>query len=315
VYVTSLRLEGLSAAEAVDLQLPLPVASLPSGAAGLAALDAFDLFIAACDPARTAAALARLGVVTPGAAVDVTVEDGLPSQASFDRGDAGGLLAPGGARTLKVRLDLALDPVLFGTLREWAMRDPRLVTALGDATASVTAGWAFTNDLSTAAIGRLHVRIGEAVIPSVGAERPRWLSGWLRDVAARFHRVPDDDLGALAARVHAAALSADPELRGRARRLASAVAEPPLSLGQLELVELATGLAPCFGPDLLRARLIGRRGADRLRVAAAAILAQPDVLLLERTDAIDDGMLSWLTSLTEGDDAVLEQIVLAPGLP
>lgn len=313
VVITALRTEGLRAAEKLDLTLDRPIAALGQGPSGQAALDALELLLAACDPARASTVLARLGVLDPFEEVEVTVVEDLPVQIAFDHGDVGGLLASDATRTLKIRLDLDLDPLLFGELREWALRDPRLVAALGEATASLTVGWVFTNDLRAASIDRLALRIGQASLPTTGAERPRWLAGWLRTIAGRFRRVTDDDLDVVAERVHSAQLSADPERRARAAVLCDALAAPPFSLGRLELVQVATGLVPCFGPKLLRPRLVGRRGADRLRLAEAALLDQPDVLLLDQLDPSEPELLAWLRGLTQGDDAILEQVLIADG--
>ncbi len=313
MYVTSVRLEGLWPADSLERALSRPVATLGADPAGLAALDAFDLFVAGCDPGRTGAALASIGVVPSASDAEVTVEDALPAQVTLHDGDAAGLLGPHGGRTVKVRLDFALDPVLFGRLSEWALRDPRLASGLADATASVTIGWAFTNDRTTAAVARLQVRIGEARFSTGGAERPAWLAPFLHDVAGRFRRVGDEPLDAIAARVHAAAFSGDLERRKRARALMAALAAPPFDVGALELLVDARGVRAAFGPELLPPRRLGRTGQDRVRIAEAAILDQPDVLLVDRVDPTDAALLAWLRGASTGDGAILEQVIVADG--
>ncbi|TVQ90423.1 MAG: hypothetical protein EA397_12615 [Deltaproteobacteria bacterium] len=315
MYVTSLRTDGLRFAHDAAVDLPSRLVHLADGPANLALFDALELFRAACEAEHLESALSRLDVVDPFEDLEVSAEHGLPEQISFAHGDAESLLRPDGTRTIKVRVDLALDPLLYGTLREQALRDPRLVTALGDATASITVGWVFTNDLHTASIARLQVRIGDVSFPSAGNERPRWLAPWLRDIAGRFRRITSDDLDVVAERLLEAAFSSDPVMRQRYHTLRQALEAPPFNLGRLELVHLRGVVTPCFGPELVRPRLVGRRGAELLQIATAVLLDQPDVLLIERIDPADAPLLAWLEAATQGEDAVLEQVLIAQGAP
>lgn len=313
LYITAMHVEGLRAAPDRHQLLPEPLTHLADTSGGLALLDAIELFLAGLDPHRAASVLTRLEVVDPFEDVDLTLHDSLPVQLAFEQGDAASLLRADVSRTLKIRLDLRLDPLLFGALREWALRDPRLVQALGEATASITVGWAFTTDLRVASIGVLQLRIGEVSFQTSGSDRPRWLPEWLQSIAQRFRRVSEEPLHVVAERLLDATLSDDPTTRARARHLASAVGEPPFSLGRLELVQLNGRVAPCFGPDLVRARQIGRWGAERLRIAEAVLLDQPDILLIERVEPADQHLLTWLHDATEGEGAVLEQVIVAQG--
>lgn len=313
MYVTALRTDGLRTASQQELSLSERLIHLADGPENLAVLDAIELFRAGCDPEHVEPALGRLDVVDPFEDLEITVEGELPEQVSFLHGDASSLLATGGTRTIRVRIDLSLDPLLYGKLREHALRDPRLVTALGEATASLTVGWAFTNDLLAASIGRLQVRIGDVVFAGAGSDRPRWLAPWLREVARRFRRVTHDDLDVVAERLHDAAHSPDPDRRARFATLRQALAGPPFSLGTLELTHLRGQIMPCFGPDLTRPRLLGRRGADLLRIAEAVLIEQPDVLLIERLDPSEGDLRDWLASATQGQGAVLEQVIIAQG--
>jgi hypothetical protein len=311
--VHALRVEGLREAPRLESVFDPRLTHLADGPQGIAVLDAIDLLVAACDPTQTRLVLQRLGVVDPFVEVDLEIEDGLPIQITFEEGDAGSLLPADGSRTIKVSVDLALDPILFGALREQALRDPRLVGALETATTTLTVGWVFTNDLCTASIGRLSLRIGDVAFPTMGSERPKWMTSWLLDIARRFRRVTDDDLQIVAERVLEASLSENTARRTRAAALCAATGRPPFGLGALELVTLGGAVQPCFGPALTRPRSIGRRGADLVRIAEACVLHQPDVLLIERVDDADSELLAWLRDQTDGDDAILEQVIIGQG--
>jgi hypothetical protein len=289
---------------------------LPDGPDGIALLDAVELAMAVCDPLRSAASLVALGIVDNADDVEVIVEDELPVQVSFEQGDAEQLVDPDMGRTLRIHLDLALDPPLFGRLREQALRDPRLVNALGDATLALRLGWIWTNDLRTASLGLLGIAVGEVSFPIAGSDRPKWLPELLREISGRVKRVAYDAPEVVAARLHAAAVAPSPERRRRFAKVAEALGEPPFELGRLELTQLRGRIQPCFSPRLLRARQLGPAAAEALRLVEAVWLEQPDVLLVERPgacQAVPVDVEAWLETRTQGDHATLEQVLFARG--
>lgn len=318
MLVTGLHIEGLRGGDGLELDELGGLRMLPRGPAGIAALDALDLVAATCDPDRTAGTLARLGVVGSADDAEVLVEDKLPVQARCEGADAAAMVDPAAGRAVRVRVDLELDPPLFGRLREQALRDPRLVSALGDASLSLRIGWIWTRDLTTVSIGLLGVAVGDVAFPATGADRPAWLPELLREVAARIRRVEPTSASDVAGRLHDAALSTDPEARRRQGRVADALAEAPFALGTLNLTRIRGRIVPCFGPDLLRPRQLGPAATEALRLCTAVYLDEPDVLLVEgggQCQADPDAVVTWLRDRTHGDKAVLEQVLIAPGGP
>lgn len=316
MLVTGIRVEGLRTAPELSVTEPERMAFLADGPDGIAMLDALELAVAVCDPSRTAGILESMGIADDADQVEVIVEDHLAVQVSFDTGDAAQLVDPGMGRTLRIHVDLELDPPLFGNLREQALRDPRLVNALGDATMSLRVGWIWTKDLTTASLGLLGVAVGEVSFPTAGADRPTWLPELLHEIAGRIRRVHNEPADVIAARLHAAALSSDPEQRRRFAQVAGALGEPPFELGHLELAHLSGRIQACFSPRLLRARQLGPAAAEALRLTEAVWLDQPDVLLVERPgacQAVPADVEAWLETRTEGDRAVLEQVLVARG--
>jgi len=313
--LTSLHVEGLRAGDSVELRQPGSLHQLPDGPVGIAMLDALELVAATCDPTRTVPALVDLGVAPSASTVERLDEDGLPVQVSIEDGDAGALIDPDRSRTLRVRAGFELDPPLFGQLRQHAVRDPRLVTALSEATLSLTVGWMWTTDLQTASIGLLGLAVGGSAFPATGSERPAWLPELLNVIAGRIRRVPALSEAALAERLLQASLSSDPQVRARLDRVRHALAQPPFELGTLELVRLSGQVRPCFGPQLLRARQLGPAALSALNLATTVLLDQPDVLLAVAPQAHlpTQPLTDWLTEQAEGEQAVLEQVLLARG--
>ena len=315
--LTTLHVEGLRSADGLELHRPGSVRVLPDGPAGIGIVDALQLLVAACDPARTARTLVALGVAPDVDAVELLEEGGLPVQVTVTDGDAGSLIDDGRSRTARIRATFELDPPLFGTLRQQAVRDPRLVSALSEATLSLTVGWMWTTDLGTASVGLLAVAVGGSSFPTTGSERPAWLGPLLREVAGRIRSVPDLDEVGLAARLQNALLSSNPETRSRAQRTCDALATAPFHLGRVELVRLGTGVRPCFGPRLLRARTFGHAATSALNLAITVLLDQPDLLMTVGAGAHlpEDAVLDWLREAADGEQAVLEQVLLARGGP
>lgn len=306
--IDALHIEGLRhapdwTAEDLGRRVDLPVAP-----AGIAVADALALLAAGLDAERTESILARAGLA--GKELEALLDDReMPEQVSgLLPAEVEALLDPEGGRRVVISAKLALDPPLFGQLREESMRDPRMLSALGeDPTVSLKVGWLFTHDFETTSVGILELKVASSPFPTGRNERPRWMDGLLRSIGTR--------IGGVGARGGAsrlgevllnAALSADPSVRTRYARLVQTLAGPPFDLGRLELVGRSP--MPCFGPDLVRARQMGPRSVRALRVASAALVDAPDVLVVE--DGVAARWGGWLESLTHGDDATLEQVFL-----
>jgi len=319
VYVTAIRVEGLRGAPSWERPGLGRVVDLPPGPEGVAVADALTLLSASMDGRRLHAALVRLGLSHPADDPEIVEEHGLPTQVWLsDVGGVKALVRVEEMRNFTVYAEIEPDPPLFGRLRELAVRDPRLVTALGQSpTIRVKVGWLLSNDHTTAAIGLSEVGIGEVAFALSSAERPIWLPGLLRDLGARFGRTdPVEPGSAVTARLLEASLSSDGDVRHGFRKVANAVAGPPFSLGRLELVRAEGRLHACFGPELLRARQFGVGATEALRLAAAVYLNAPDVLIVEASAAgarEPAAVREWLARATQGDDATLEQVILVPG--
>lgn len=323
MFVTTLRVSGLRDApewEGADLQR---VVELPPGPPGIAIADALDLFAGSLDAVALRLALERLGLARGG---EILEEGGLPVQADItDPGAVAAWVDVERTRNVTVQVELEPDPPLFGRLRELALRDPRLVTALGQSpTIRVKAGWLLSRDRSVAAIGLSELAVGEVAFPATGAERPAWLLQILQDVGGRFRRVDwREGEAALSARLRDAALSADPDRRRAYRAAVEALAGEPFGLGALELVQDApaeaappgtpAGVHACFGSSLRRTRQFGPAAVEALRLVEAVHLAGPDVLVVEAPGSLQRdpaAVRAWLAAATESS---LEQVFLVPG--
>ena len=326
MYLTGIRVQGLRGADGYAATALDRVVELAPGPEGVAVADALTLFAASLPVRRgegaeaTAVrrALATLGLATATDA-EVLVEGGFPVQATLASGAPVPALLPVGAgRQVTVHADISLDPPLFGRLRGHAVRDPRLVSALGEgAHLSIKVGWLFSTDLSAVSISINGVAVGDTAFPVVGSERPAWLTELLAEVGHRFARVGWSEPVELAAgRLVEAALSVDPDRRSRFRSSAEALSRPPFVLGELALVRLGERVEPCFGPGLLRARQFGPAGAEALRLVDAVFLEAPDVLVVEAPGCAqrDPGAVrTWLADHARGEGATLEQVFLVPG--
>ena len=157
-----------------------------------------------------------------------------------------------------------------------------------------------------------------AVVEAVAHTSPYpGLRDYAGTVAGRIRSVPDLDEVGLAARLQNALLSSNPETRSRAQRTCDALATAPFHLGRVELVRLGTGVRPCFGPRLLRARTFGHAATSALNLAITVLLDQPDLLMTVGAGAHlpEDAVLDWLREAADGEQAVLEQVLLARGGP
>lgn len=308
----ALALEGLRhAADWSTTELEVSSA-LPPAPVGIAVADGIALLAAALDARRTEVILDRAGLVGP--ELDLLLDErNLPEQVSgLEPAEVAALLDPESGRRVVAEATVVLDPPLFGQLREESMRDPRMLAALGASpTVTVKVGWLFTADHGTASIGVLEVKVADTPFPTGRAERPRWMDSLLVGIGRRLGGVgARTGVDSLGMQLVEASLSPEPHLRARFHRLCEAMAEPPFGFGRLELVGQDDGVMPCFGPELTRARQLGPRTIRALRVATAALLDAPDVLVVE--DDVAEPWIPWLTSLTQGDDATLEQVLWLP---
>jgi hypothetical protein len=316
MLVTAIRTEGLRA----DLNLTGlgRRVDAAAGEPGRRLADALGLWAGTLNPDALPGALVAVGAGSGAAAVEAVVEEGVCVGAGWDRPGAMAALLATGERRFGVEVRVELDPPLFARLREEAVRDPRLVSALGTSLAlTVKVGWLLTTDGLGATVGVLALSLGGVDFPVSGSERAPWATRLLRDVGARVGRVDwTEQLDAVAARLHTAATSSDPERRARAARAAEALARPPFSFGRLEVLADGPALELAFGPELLRARRLGPAALHAVQLAEAVLLRQPDVLIVDGPGAGFSraaAVSRWLERATAGGGATLEQVVLVPG--
>lgn len=306
--VDAIEVEGLRHAPAWSARDLSRTVALPAAPVGTAIADALAFLAAALDPARSVDLLRRIGVV--GEAVELGCDErGMPDQVTgLDPHETAAIVAADGSRRLMIRVRLALDPPLYGKLREESARDPRVALALaGDPAITVRVGWLFTTDHTTASVAVHDLKVGEVEFPMGRNERPRWADGVLRSIGQRVAvSRPDAGPTERAARLLQATLAEDGAVRSRASRAVEALAGPPFGLGRLELVGAPSAPRVCFGPELVRARQLRGRASRALSLVEAALIEAPDVLIVP--DEVDADHASWLASLTEGDQATLEQV-------
>lgn len=316
MLVTTLTVEGLRHAEPAHVDGLDRMVRLPAGSGSVALSDGLELFAASLSETGLMAAVHRLGLAT--ADTEVLVEDGLPVEVSgLDGAAVQALVTLRVDRAFSVRLELTLDPVLYGELRHRAIRDPKLVTALSaGGHLTVKLGWMFTSDWTTASVAALEVAVGDLGFPVTGKERPIWLTPLLARLPGRIARLHRPQSSRVVARqLLGRATSTDPAERARFRRVEAAVQAPPFSLPRPELVGLE---APelCFGAELLRCRQVGAHALEVVALCDAALGEQADVLVVERPAAAlgdDDAVLAWLEARTEGNEATLEQVFVVGG--
>lgn len=318
MLIQSIHIDGLRNAPADDLPLVGRFATLPRVPAGTAVADGLTLLQAALSLDHTRAGLDLLGVCT--SETEISVEMGRPDEVTgLNPGAVRDLL--GSARRVTVSATIALDPILYGELRQHALKDPWVVDALsGGSALIVRVGWLFTNDLEVASISRLGVSVGgQPLKPPGGSQAPAWVDAMMERVADRIGRIdPNRRASEVAARLLDHALSSDPALRRRYARAAASLGQPPFNLGTLELVRRGDEVIAAFAPDLVSARQLGPAAADALRLVEAALVDQPDVLVVESGGAHQADPIAvteWLTNLTTVDEAPIEQVVfVAPGV-
>lgn len=305
MYLTRLQVEGFRGAEHTVVEPTGRVVPLPTGAGGCAVADAIDLLAAGLDPSRLRAVAERLGWTTGATAI---VGTGADAELSDLHPPSVSAVVLDGLRAVTIEGTLALDPPLYGRLRSHAARDPRMVTALGQQPAvTVKVGWLFSADRTHAHPSVLFVRIGEVGFDTSGKDRPPWLPDLLVELGTRFRRIdPFEPMSELAERLLAATLSPDPAVRAGFERARSAVGLAPFHLPSAGLVRAGDRLDLVFGPELVRLRQLGRAAADALRFAEAAFVLRPDILVSQEPASPE--IRAWFESLTEADDAPVEQV-------
>lgn len=298
--------------EADDLE---PVVDLPAPPAGIAVADALCLARVPLDAERAQEVLEQLDLLTPGAELHHDEHGAVEQIVGLEPSALGSLLSGQGERKAFTSMALSLDPVLYGRLREESLRDPRVVTALGqDPTLGIKVGWLFSRDLTAASITVLDVRVGEVSFSVNTKERPSWMTGLLQAVGKRFARPdPEGSPRRLAEKLLAASLSADVAERAGWRRLAEAMAQPPFELGRVELVQAGDRVVIGLGEELRRLRQLGPRALSALRLAVVALLDAPDVLIVD--EPVEQPVRDWLIGLTTGEGATLEQVLFVGGAP
>lgn len=317
MYVTGIDVQGLRALPAFAAADWERQVDLRPGPEGVALADALDLLVGSLDGSRTPAVLQRLGLAHPADALDLLEVDRLPEQ--FEVRDPAAVSAWVDlevGRQATVRVTLASDPPFYGRLRDLAVREPRLVTALGeDPDVTIKAGWMWSHDLSAVAVGLSEVAVGGVAFPGTGPERPPWLAALLRDIGARLWRVdPREPIAEVSRRLYDASVSHDTDRRRRYERAAVALAGPPFGLGRLAWVRGASGVEARFGDALLTARQCGVAAEAALRLVEAVHLRAPDVLVVDLSGASSAPALAeWLGAATHGDGATLEQVIRIGG--
>lgn len=268
--------------------------------------EAVELAAAALDRSRLPGAAARLGWAGPD-----TVVGGDPADPDLLglRGPAVTRVAAADARSLTIELSLALDPGLFGLLREAALREPRIGPALADEEPlAVKVGWRFARDHTTASPQVLAVRLGDVGFDLSGKDRPPFLGELLPSIGRRL-RVTDPFAapGDVAARLRRAALSVEPAERAGLDALREVVCSPPFAWPRPEVVEVGGVAELWFGPGLASARRVGRRAVDAVHTLASAWLDRPDVLVVAGR-ASDEELAFWAERLA-AEGAPVEQVL------
>ena len=307
MLIESMDIQGLAIASGWSQSDLGARVALPAAPKGVAIADGLSLIEAVLCPERFGAIAGRLGLLSP--EQEVFLDDaGFVEQAVGLHADGvDALLAELGNRRVTVAVTVVLDPPLFGRLREEAMRDPRVTTALGQTpTLRLKVGWLFSMSREAVSVGVLDVRVGDTSFALNKSDRPSWMNGMLRAIGGRLGRVDwTEDLSGVTRRLQDASVSASPEKRRAFERISAAMAAPPFEYGALGLIGMGEAVLPAFGPELVRARLFGPGACRALRLAEAALLRAPDVLIVEEATAAE---AEWLVTCIEGEDATLEQV-------
>jgi hypothetical protein len=295
MYVVSIRVRGfrdLPAARVEDCERWMRLRGPSPAVTALG--DAIELVFAALSETALARLAWRWGMIAEGLPPG-DPELNFPDQLDqLDPVAARALLAPDAKRSLKVDLELHLDPPLYRQLRELAAREPRVVTALAERpTIRLSVGALFTTNHETMAIHLDGFSVGNQRFPTHGKERPQWLSRFLSGLRGRFHRfdleddIPEQLLDAATSRdTHDAYLAWQTSFgpAGPHLRVARGADDRPILLG-----------------DNRPLRRYGQSGLDRASLAAAIHLSGADILWAESNDPL-------LQAAVEANPSPLEQV-------
>ncbi len=317
MWITGIRTEGFAPLEELELQ-DLPRAAFvhgqPERCEQVAA--ALQLFFAALLPERLPRVLVDLGFAPSAEGIEVLGLP-LPDQARWGTPHAArALLADPGARNLKVRLSMALDPLQFRFLREHAGRHPWLVTALAEgARAEITVGWLFDTDLCAAAVSVLRVVLGEERVPVAGPESPKWLPVFLQGLGRRFRALPaaGGSLPQAAAGWLEAQASPVPGRSQAAGRVAETLSASPFELAGTRPVRWGEGAAVVAGPASRPVAWFGPAAIEAVELCAAVHLSGAEILCL-RYPALQQPqpaeVWDWLEAAAAETGSPLEQVLL-----
>lgn len=207
-------------------------------------------------------------------------------------------------RAFQITLTILPDPPLFGRLRNAVIRTPAHADGLAEGTLTARIGWLFTPDLQVAQPDLIGARLGSV---DLALNEAPWVPPLLTDIMERVHfldwRTPLEDT----VEAFTSALWA-PE-RERRERAEAALADLK-SAFDLDLRPIRTHRTRLgVGPDLRPLRWLGP-GAERiLRTVVGAQIHAPDVLVVPWVP--QDAERAWLEARCTGDDAVLEQLLVA----
>ena len=307
MLIDAVEIQGLRMAnDWSQAGLAAPVA-LPAAPQGVAVADALSMVEAVLNPDRFVAVAQGLGLLKPEHEIFLDDAHFVEQAVALDIQGVDAMLADAGNRRVTVSITIKLDPPLYGRLREESHKDPRVMTALGqDGTLTLKVGWLFSMSREAVSLGVLEARVGDTAFALNKSDRPSWMNGMLRAIGERLGRMDwAEPVAAVTQRLQRASVSADPNQRAGFGRAAVALAEPPFSLGRLELSGLGADVVAAFGPDLVRARSLGPAASRALRLVESALLRAPDVLVVEDATAAE---ADWLMTCLEGDNATLEQV-------
>jgi len=283
---------------------------------GLTAMvDALDLFFATLDGDALRHTLWRMGFTEDLSTLQV-VGDPLPDRASWVGADAARALLTGPDRSIRIQVDISLDPLQFRSLREWAVRSPDLVSALSvGPTLRVIVGWTFERSLEAVSLGIAGVEIGGVRVPSAGVERPEWLTPFLRGLVGRFCALPRGWRGRdpVAVCWRDALLSSDPARQRAHDALSRALAGLPFGLERARPVRWnREGCRVVAGPSLRPVETFGPGAVEGVEVAAAVHLLGAEILAFQWPGrGLDPAEVrAWLSRQAEDDASPLEQVIL-----
>ncbi len=317
MWITGISAEGLPAVQELELgtlRRAMWVDSPPETCEQLAA--ALQLGFAALLPERLPRVLAELAFHSDAESIEILGQP-LPDQARWQSPHAARALLQGNSeRTIKIGIQLQLDPLQFRFLREHAARHPWLVTALSEgARAELTLGYLFDRSLTAASVSILSVVLGEERVPVAGKESPRWLPEFLAGLARRFRCLPV--AGGSASQAAAAWLAAmehpDPSRRAAFERVRACLQAAPFGIDSPRPVRWGDQAQVVAGPQGKPLAWLGPAAVEALELAAAVHLSGAEILTLRypgRQQPEPALALRWLADQATEPGSPLEQVLL-----